>query len=141
MLSSDAVSYLSGLAVSLISSAPIPVPLSTMAEIYRWIKSRNILKTPQMELGWATLMIKKLIPYLETINAPNNCIICSMTLREIQNLSNTEAEEIIKRIMNNSEKFLCENHMIAWLDIRKRYALTGKELLIAMKQYYPGGQS
>jgi len=127
-LISDITSFLLGL-------ASIPSPINTILEAYRWIRSRQILSTPRAKLGWAILVIKRiLMPRLSTINEPSRCIVCSLTLEEIEGMSEGEAEKIIKELFKPGN--LCKQHMIAWLDIRKSYALVGKSLLLAMKKYY-----
>jgi hypothetical protein len=49
-------------------------------------------------------------------------------------MSEDDAEKIIKDLFNPGN--LCKQHMIAFLNIRKSYALYGKSLLFAMKKYY-----
>ena len=125
-------------ALSYTPISPVLPVVDVVKKFREYMRAKNILKTPQAKLGWATLMLKKLSPYLETINKPNKCIVCSLTLDDIQNMDEAEAEETIRKMMSNPEEFMCETHMMAWLDIRKQFALTGKSLLLAMKEYYKG---
>ncbi|WP_290596047.1 MULTISPECIES: hypothetical protein [unclassified Archaeoglobus] len=120
------VSYIFGL-------ASIPAPISTILEAYRQIKSKRVLSSPRAKLGWATLVIKRiLMSGLSTINEPSKCIVCSLTLEEIERMSKDDAEKIIKELFKPEN--LCEEHMVAWLNIRKSRALFGKNLLLAMKK-------
>ena len=90
-LISDVISYILGL-------ASISVPISTILEAYRQIKSKRVLSSPRAKLGWATLVIKRiLIPGLSTINEPSKCIVCSLTLEEIKRMSKDDAEKNYQR--------------------------------------------
>ncbi len=126
----DGISYILGLGLT-----KIPAPINTALEAYRWIKSKQILKAPRAKLGWVTLIIKKILtPGLSTINRPSRCIVCSLRQEEIERMSEEDAERIIEELFKSDN--LCEQHTIAWLNIRKFRALVGKDLLLAMKKYY-----
>ncbi len=132
---------LDSLVIDIISAIPKPIPadsplgiIGIIIELARYLRAKDLLKDKGIAFVLSLMVVKKVIGYVISKIKPTNCVICALSIEEIKRMSKGEAEEVIKELFKNGQ--ICINHMVAYLDIRKKYRYTGKKLLLAMKEYY-----
>jgi hypothetical protein len=108
------------------------LPLGTIKEIYNYLINQSKLKNDKELFFMFSLMyLQKQLKILFVSNdLATQCPICKITKVEIERIPEEEIHEFIF----NEIKGLCHEHLIAYLTVRKFGQLTGKELLIAMKE-------
>jgi len=75
-----------------------------------------------------SLVILKKMTNVGKVERTIDCAVCAISLAEIENMTEEECNDV----MYNRE--LCIEHMVARLDLRKRFRLYGKNRLRAMKR-------
>jgi len=105
---------------------PIPIPLGFILEIGRKIKRRRDFKKKNLNFILSIYILKRLFN-IQGPPTPPKCSICSLSSDEIENLSEEEGHKIAL------EHEFCQDHIIAYLTLRKTLQLFGKDLLAAMK--------
>lgn len=105
----------------------VPLPLGTVLEATKEI--RRLEAFERANLGFIlSLIILKKISNVGDFEKPVNCPICAISPAEIEKMTEEECDEL----MYSSE--LCTAHMIARLDLKKRFHLYGKARLREMKR-------
>jgi len=117
--------------ISTISS--FPLPLSTIAEIYRYINVKRKLKRNDLKFIISLTILKKLLGAIVNMPNPVNCVICSLSIAEIKEMNESDIQNVIREMLEPGR--LCFSHMIAYLDLRQKQHLTGRDLLIKLKIY------
>jgi len=115
-----------------IGSVIIPVlPIGTIKEIFGYFKNSKEFKENRFLLFVLSFYyIQKLISkYTKVENKDSRCSICSLTISEIDKMSEEQAHDFI---LKNSLGF-CMNHQISYLSNRKFKRLMGRALLLNLK--------
>lgn len=114
--------------LSLFSNALLSsIPIGLLISIIKEIKELREFKNEQLEFILSLTILKKITNKSRIIAAPN-CVVCNISLPEIEQMSD---EDCMKLIYENE---LCIEHMVARLDLKKRFKLWGKNLLKTMKK-------
>jgi len=110
---------------------PFPIPMGVIVNVAKEIKEIHEFKEKNLNFILSIYVLKKLASSSSSLTflEPPQCKICSLSEAEIEAMSEEECD----RIAFSGE--FCEKHIIAYLTIRKMYALTGKKLLLAMKKF------
>jgi len=121
-----------------IASHPIlnilSLSVGAFIEAARYLRARGVLKDKGVAFVLSIMVIKKLMESFLAELEPVNCVVCALSKKEIEQMSEREAEDVIRESFLPGR--LCVDHMVAYLDIRKKYKYTGKKLLLMMKCYY-----
>lgn len=103
------------------------VPIGVLINIFKEIKEIRDFK--KEKLGFIlSLTILKQITNIGPIESIPNCVVCNISDPEIEKMSEEKCMKLIY------EEELCWEHMLARLDLRKRFRLWGKKLLKMMKE-------
>ncbi|HLO54732.1 MAG TPA: hypothetical protein VK169_10610 [Saprospiraceae bacterium] len=107
------------------------LPLGTIIETYNYLKNRKKLKNDaELFFVFALMYLQKTMGSLFTQSYKvNQCPICKITKVEINGINNDEVDEFVFEKI----KGMCHEHLFAYLHVRKFARLTGKDLLIAIK--------
>jgi len=105
----------------------IPLPVGTLIDIGREIKKVRDFKKANLNFILSLVILKK-VTNVGKIERTINCAVCAVSPAEIENMSEEECFDLMYR----SE--LCGEHMVARIDLRKRFGLHGKRLLTQMKR-------
>lgn len=105
----------------------VATPVGILIDIGKEIKKVRDFKKSNLDFVLSLVILKKLTN-VGKIERTVNCAVCALSLAEIENISEKECFDI----MYGRE--LCVEHMVARLDLHKRFGLWGKELLIQMKR-------
>lgn len=114
-------------------SLVIPVlPIGTIKEIFEYFKNSREFKNNKFLLFvLAFYYIQKLISkYTKTECVNSSCKLCSLTVSEIDNMTEEQAHNFI---LENSLGF-CDNHIFSYLKNRKFNGLVGRGLMISLKK-------
>ena len=104
-----------------------PMPLGLFINIGKELEDLQAFKKANLGFPLSLIILKK-ITNVGTPEGVINCVVCEISPFEIECLSDAEANEIIYQ--NN----LCIEHIVAGLDLRKRFGLYGKSCLKQMKR-------
>lgn len=108
----------------------ISAPIGILIKIGGKIKTIVDFKNKNLNFILSLFTLKKISNLLAPTELPE-CVVCSLSMTEIENMSEKNCEEML---LDSSTK-MCVEHMVAYLDLRKRYNLWGKPLLDAMKNF------
>ena len=106
---------------------PAPLPLGLLIDIGREIKKVRDFGNANLNFIFSSFILKKMTNVGE-IERTINCGVCAISMAEIENMSEKECDDVIDK----SE--LCVEHMVARIDLHKRFRLWGKDLLREMKR-------
>jgi len=109
------------------SSLLSAIPIGPLLEIFKELRELNEFKNANLDFILSLTILKK-IANTGKIVKPPNCAVCNIFPFEIDQMSDEECN----RLVNENE--LCLDHIVGRLDLRKRFRLTGKPLLKAMKE-------
>jgi hypothetical protein len=112
-------------AIDVAKLLPWPIPLGILVESAKKLLNHEKFKTEGANFGLSLVLLQQLMNSKAT-SKPTRCEICNMSLTEMESCS-------YERITSMSE--LCELHLIGFIHIRKRYGLTGPDLLKAVKKF------
>lgn len=105
----------------------IPMPLGWLINIGNELDDLQEFKKANLNFPLSLIILKK----ITNVGEPEgsiSCAVCAISPFEIEQLSDVKAEEL----MHNKE--MCIEHMVARLDLHKRFGLTGKACLNQMKR-------
>jgi hypothetical protein len=105
----------------------VPLPLGTLIDIGKEVKKVRDFKKANLDFILSLTILKKMTN-VGKVERSVNCAVCAISPAEIEKMTNAECDEI----MYNRE--LCMEHMVARLDLKKRFRLYGKERLREMKR-------
>ena len=105
----------------------VPTPVGILIDIGKEIKKVRDFKKSNLDFILSLVILKKLAN-VGKIERTVDCAVCALSPAEIENMSEEECFDTMYR------RELCVEHMVARLDLRKRFRLYGKELLIQMKR-------
>lgn len=111
--------------ISLLSS--VHVPIGVIINLVREIVKVEAFKEAKLDFILSLFLLKKMANLGKT-ERTLNCAVCSISIAEIEKLSEKECFDILY----NRE--LCIEHMVGRIDLRKRFRLYGKDLLRALKR-------
>lgn len=117
------------IATEIVSMAsPVPLPIGVLVSVAKEIKEIHDFKKKNLDFIFSLYILKKLASKPTPLEIPK-CRVCSLTEAEIEQMSKDECDKIAL-----SGQF-CTRHIVAYLDLRKRYSLFGKDLLLTMKKF------
>jgi len=105
----------------------VPLPLGLLIDIGREIKKVKDFKKANLDFILSLTILKKMTN-VGKIERSINCAVCAISPAEIEKMTDDECNDI----MYNHE--LCIEHMVARLDLKKRFGLYGKDRLREMKR-------
>jgi hypothetical protein len=105
----------------------VPLPLGMLIDVGREIKEVRDFRKANLDLVLSLVILKKMTN-VGKIERTIDCAVCAISPAEIENMTEEECNDV----MYNRE--LCIEHMVARLDLRKRFRLYGKNRLRAMKR-------
>lgn len=107
----------------------LPVPLGLFVDVCKQLYKHSKFKSENLNFALSIVVLKQLFN-IRKPEAPSKCEVCAITESEIDSIP--KGDKRIEEIIFGTR---CELHMIACLDIRKKYSLMGKDLLVAMKRF------
>ncbi len=105
----------------------LPYPLDTIHDIIKEIKEMRDFKKANLDFILSLTILKQL-SNIKALEDVDDCKVCALSLAEIENMSDKESESIL------FGSKLCTEHIVAYLDLRKKFGLFGKQLLKEMKR-------
>jgi hypothetical protein len=119
---------LASLVTDVVSSViPVSVPLNSIVQFVSRIKRLRDFRKQKLDFILAVYMLKKLSTSQSMPCLPK-CKMCLLSVAEIEGMTDEECGKVF------FSRGFCLAHTIAFLDIRKRYGLTGRNLLLAVKK-------
>lgn len=108
------------------------LPLGTIKELYFYFKNKATLKNDKDILFVFSLMYLQKLLTSHFVNKAKNpqCPFCKLTAVEINNIPSDEVDDFIF----SSTDTMCMDHLIFYLNIRSFHQLTGRDLLMALKE-------
>jgi hypothetical protein len=105
----------------------VPLPLGTLIDIGKEIKKVRDFKKANLDFILSLTILKKMTN-VGKVERSINCAVCAISPAEIEKMTDAECDEIMY------ERELCMEHMVARLDLKKRFRLYGKKRLREMKR-------
>jgi len=105
----------------------VPLPLGTLIEVGKEIRRVRAFENANLNFILSLAVLKK-ITNVGEVERPSNCAVCNVSPAEIENMTDEQCD----KIMYSDE--LCIKHMVAILDLKKRFGLYGKNRLREMKR-------
>lgn len=105
----------------------VPLPLGLLIDVGSEIKKVRDFRKANLDFILSLVILKKMTN-VGKIERTIDCAVCAISLAEIENMT----EEECNAVMYNRE--LCIEHIVARLDLKKRFRLYGKNRLRAMKK-------
>lgn len=105
----------------------VPLPLGLLIDIGKEIKQVRDFKKSNLDFILSLTILKKMTN-VGKIERSIKCAVCAISPAEIEKMTDSECDDI----MYNRE--LCIEHMVARLDLKKRFRLYGKNRLREMKR-------
>jgi len=106
-----------------------PIPLGIFIDICKKLYTYQKFKSEGLNFALSIIILRQLFN-IRKPEVPSKCILCAISDSEIRNLPDDD-----KRIEEIVSGASCELHVVAYLDLRKKYQLMGKQLLLAMKRF------
>jgi hypothetical protein len=125
------ITNLANLAEATIDAAkllPWPIPLGILIESAKKLRDHHKFKAEGADFGLALILLQQLLNS-KPPSKPTGCEICNMSISEMDSCTHDE----VLFIMDASK--LCQLHTIGFLHIRKKFRLTGSDLLKAVKAF------
>lgn len=105
----------------------LPLPIGTLIEIGKEIRRVESFENANLSFILSLTILKK-ITNVGKIERSINCAVCAISPAEIEKMTDEESD----KIMYSAD--LCFAHLIARLDLKKRFHLYGKDRLREMKR-------
>ena len=105
----------------------IPFPAGVLIDIGKEIKKVRDFRKANLNFILSLVILKKLTNVGE-MERTVDCAVCALSPAEIDHMSEEECFSLIYG------RTLCAEHMVARIDLRKRFRLYGKQLLREMKR-------
>jgi len=105
----------------------VPLPVGILVDLGREIKEVRDFRRANLDFVLSLVILKKMTN-VGKIERTINCAVCAISPVEIENMTEDECNDV----MYNRE--LCIEHMVARLDLKKRFRLYGKNRLREMKR-------
>lgn len=105
----------------------VPLPLGTMVELGKEVRRVRAFEDANLNFILSLIILKK-IANVGKIERSINCSVCAISPAEIENMPDEQCDKIM--YSDN----LCMAHLIARLDLKKRFHLYGKDRLREMKR-------
>ena len=96
-------------------------------DVVKEIKEMRDFKKANLDFILSLTILKQL-SNIKELKDVDDCKVCAISLAEIENMSEEECDDIVLGRM------LCTEHIVAYLDLRKKFGLFGKKLLREMKR-------
>jgi hypothetical protein len=103
------------------------LPLGTLIDIGKEIRKVRAFKKANLDFILSLTILKKMSNVGKTVRSIN-CAICAISPAEIEKMTEAQCDEIMYK------RELCVEHMVARLDLKKRFGLYGKNRLREMKR-------
>jgi hypothetical protein len=105
----------------------LPLPLGTLIEVGKELKKVKEFENANLGFGMSLTILKKIVN-IGKVERSIHCAVCAISPAEIENMTNEQCSKIAYK--DN----LCLAHIIARLDLHKRFRLNGQALLKEMKR-------
>jgi hypothetical protein len=105
----------------------IPLPLGTVLEAAKEIRRLEAFERANLSFILSLTILKK-IANVGEVEKPVNCAVCSISPAEIEKMTEQECDDLMYSLN------LCVPHMVARIDLKKRFRLYGKARLKEMKR-------
>lgn len=105
-----------------------PIPAGILVDVAKQLLETRVFKQKNLNFILSLYILKKMTN-IRGIREIPKCVVCSLSLTEIENMTEEDCEKVLL-----SGK-MCVEHMASYLEFRKRYRLWGKGLLTNMKKF------
>jgi hypothetical protein len=109
------------------------LPFGSIKELYSFLERSNEFRDNKyLNFVLALMTIARIVNAHFDLSDTNSCIICNSTDQELNNLV---TDESTLEFLNEHFENFCMMHKMIKVDIRKKYKLMGKKLIMAIKRY------